>query len=155
MKVVLQRVKRASVMVNGKVTGQIEKGIVALIGVAPDDDETVLRAVAEKMTGLRIFEDDEGKMNLSLNSVNGKILAISQFTLFADCRKGKRPSFSGAAGGQIAKSMYEKFVSICDELSGKKTETGVFGEDMIIDLTADGPVTIILNSDELNISGRQ
>ena len=154
MKVVLQRVKRASVTANGKVTGQIEKGIVALIGVAPDDDETVLRAVAEKMIGLRIFEDDEGKMNLSLDSVNGKILAISQFTLFADCRKGKRPSFSGAAGGQIAKLMYEKFVSICDELLGEKTERGVFGADMIIDLVADGPVTIILDSDELNISGR-
>ena len=150
MKVVLQRVKRASVMVNGKVTGQIEKGIVALIGVAPDDDETVLRTVAEKMIGLRIFEDDEGKMNLSLDSVNGKILAISQFTLFADCRKGKRPSFSGAAGGQIAKSMYEKFVSICDELLGKKTETGVFGADMTVEIIGDGPVTIILDSDMLN-----
>ena len=154
MRIVIQRVKNAKVSAEGKVTGQIEQGILALIGVAPNDDEAVLRAVADKMIGLRIFEDGEGKMNLSLKDIDGKILAVSQFTLFADCRKGKRPSFSGAAGGEIAKLMYEKFVLICDELLEKKTETGVFGADMSIDLTADGPVTIILDSNEINIPGR-
>ena len=151
MKVVLQRVKRASVEVEGKVTGSIEKGVAALIGIAPDDDEAILKTVAEKMVGLRIFEDEEGKMNLSLKQAGGRLLAVSQFTLYADCRKGKRPSFSGAAGGQIAKSLYERFVEICSELLEDKVETGVFGADMTVGIIGDGPVTIILDSNELNI----
>ena len=151
MKVVLQRVKRASVEADGKVTGRIEKGAAALVGIAQGDDEAVLKTVAEKLVGLRIFEDDEGKMNLSLNQVGGRLLVVSQFTLYADCRKGKRPSFSGAAGGQIAKSLYDRFVEICSELLGDKVETGVFGADMTVEIIGDGPVTIILDSDELNI----
>lgn len=151
MKVVLQRVKRASVEVEGKITGNIEKGVVALIGIAPDDDEAILKTVAEKMVGLRIFEDEEGKMNLSLKQAGGRLLAVSQFTLYADCRKGKRPSFSGAAGGQIAKFLYERFVEICSELLEDKVETGVFGADMTVEIIGDGPVTIILDSNELNI----
>ncbi len=151
MRVVIQRVKWAKVSAQGRVTGEIEKGIMALVGIAPEDDVPELKAVAEKMIGLRIFEDEEGKMNLSLSDVDGGLLAISQFTLYADCRKGKRPSFSGAAGGQIAKLRYEQFVGICDEITGKKTETGEFGADMQVELLNDGPVTIIIDSDNLSI----
>ena len=151
MKVVLQRVTKASVEVDGVITGQIDKGIMALVGIAPDDNEAVLRTVAEKMTGLRIFTDNEDKMNLSLTDVGGRLLAVSQFTLYADCKKGRRPSFTGAAGGQIAKDLYDRFVDICQEILGDKVETGIFGADMKVSLVNDGPVTIILDSDELAI----
>lgn len=151
MRVIIQRVSEASCTVDGVVTGKIGKGLVALIGIAPEDNEPVLRTVAEKMMGLRIFSDSEDKMNLSLLDVEGELLAVSQFTLYADVRKGKRPSFSGAANGQIAKSMYEDFVRICEEIGGKPVQCGIFGADMKISLVNDGPVTITIDSDELNI----
>jgi len=151
MKVVIQRVKRASVTVDGEVTGAINQGLLVLVGIAPEDNEAVLRTVAEKVCGLRIFEDDDEKMNLSLKDVGGRMLAVSQFTLYGDCRKGKRPSFSGAANGQIAKELYERFVEICEELLEDKVETGIFAADMAVELINDGPVTIIIDSNDLAI----
>ncbi|MDP4118478.1 MAG: D-aminoacyl-tRNA deacylase [Bacillota bacterium] len=151
MKAVIQRVSHASVSVDGNIAGKIEKGMAVLVGISSGDTENELRAVAEKMVGLRIFSDEDDKMNLSLKEVGGKLMVISQFTLYADCRKGRRPSFVNAAGGEFAKIMYEKFVEICEELMGDKVETGIFGADMKVELLNDGPVTIILNSDELNI----
>lgn len=151
MRIVIQRVTRASVTVEGKITGEIGKGLLVLTGFAPEDDENVLRKVAEKIVGMRIFEDEDEKMNLSLKDVGGRLLAVSQFTLYGDCKKGKRPNFSGAASGQIAKELYERFILICEELTGDKVETGIFGADMAVDLLNDGPVTIIIDSDDLAI----
>ncbi len=151
MKVVIQRVKHASVTVEGKITGAIEQGFLVLVGIAPQDDEAVLRTVAEKVCGLRIFEDSEGKMNLALKDIGGRMLAVSQFTLYGDCRKGKRPSFSGAAGGQIAKELYERFVEICENILEDRVETGIFAADMAVELLNDGPVTIIIDSEDLSI----
>lgn len=153
MRVVLQRVAHAGVKVDGKVTGAIENGLLVLAGIAPEDNEAVLRTVAEKIVGLRIFEDSEGKMNLSVKDVNGRMLVISQFTLYADCKKGRRPSFTNAAGGQIAKELYERFVAICEELMESGVETGVFGADMKVELLNDGPVTIVIDSADLAIKG--
>ncbi len=151
MRVVLQRVTGASVTVDNKVTGAIKNGLLVLVGIAPEDDEAVLRTVAEKVVGLRIFEDNEEKMNLSVKDVGGRILAVSQFTLYADCKKGKRPSFSAAAGGEFAKKMYERFVEICEELMEDKVETGIFAADMKVELLNDGPVTIFIDSSDLAI----
>ncbi|MBQ3053537.1 MAG: D-tyrosyl-tRNA(Tyr) deacylase [Clostridia bacterium] len=151
MRVVIQRVNSASVSIDGKLYSSIEKGILALIGISPEDDESVLRTVAEKMLSLRIFTDQEDKMNLSLSDVGGKLLAVSQFTLYADCRKGRRPSFTDAAGGEIAEKLYNRFIEICEEILGQKPMTGEFGADMKISLENDGPVTIILDSKDLNI----
>lgn len=153
MRVVLQRVAHAGVKVDGKVTGAIENGLLVLAGIAPEDNEAVLRTVAEKIVGLRIFEDSEGKMNLSVKDVNGRMLVISQFTLYADCKKGRRPSFTNAAGGQIAKELYERFVAICEELMESRVETGVFGADMKVELLNDGPVSIVIDSADLAIKG--
>lgn len=149
MKIVIQRVKYASVTIDGVVNGKIDKGIMALVGFKEGDDESLLKPMAEKMTGLRIFEDEDERMNLSLADVNGEILAISQFTLYADCKKGKRPSFIGALKPDLANDLYNKFVDLCDSLTGKKTQTGIFGADMKVELLNDGPVTIILDSDEI------
>ena len=149
MRIVIQRVKYASVTVDGNITGKIDSGIMALIGFKEGDEESLLKPMAEKMTGLRIFEDENERMNLSLADVGGDILAISQFTLYADCRKGKRPSFTDALKPDKANEFYEKFVKICEDLTGKKIETGIFGADMKVELLNDGPVTIILDSDEI------
>lgn len=149
MKIVIQRVKYASVTIEGKVHGKIDGGIMALIGFKEGDEESLLKPMAEKMTGLRIFEDENERMNLSLSDVGGDILAISQFTLYADCRKGKRPSFTDALNPDKANEFYEKFVKICEDLTGRKIETGIFGADMKVELLNDGPVTIILDSDEI------
>ena len=149
MRIVIQRVKYASVTIDGKVNGKIDKGIMALIGFKEGDDESLLKPMAEKMTGLRIFEDEDERMNLALSDVGGEILAISQFTLYADCKKGKRPSFIGALKPDAANDLYNKFVGLCDALTGKKTQTGIFGADMKVELLNDGPVTIILDSDEI------
>ena len=149
MKIVIQRVKYASVTIDGKVHGKIDGGIMALIGFKEGDEESLLKPMAEKMTGLRIFEDENERMNLSLSDVGGDILAISQFTLYADCRKGKRPSFTDALKPDKANELYEKFVKICEDLTGRKIETGIFGADMKVELLNDGPVTIILDSDEI------
>ncbi len=149
MRIVLQRVKYASVKVDGNITGQIGKGFMVLVGFEENDIESYIRPMAEKMTGLRVFEDENEKMNLALSDVGGDILAISQFTLYADCKKGRRPSFVGAMNPAKAEEFYAKFVKICEEITGKKVQTGIFGADMKVELLNDGPVTIILDSDEI------
>ena len=149
MRLVIQRVKYASVTIDGNVHGKIDKGFMVLVGFKEGDEESYIKPMAEKMTGLRIFEDENEKMNLSLSDVGGDILAISQFTLYADCKKGRRPSFVEAMNPQKADEFYNKFVKICEDITGKKVETGIFGADMKVELLNDGPVTIILDSDEI------
>lgn len=148
MRVVLQRVKYAQVKVNDACIGKIEKGFMLLVGITQEDTLETIQKVAKKCAGLRIFEDEEGKMNLSLEDVQGDILSISQFTLYADCKKGRRPSFVKAAKGEQANALYEAFN---EELRtyGIHVETGEFGADMKVELLNDGPVTILLDSDEL------
>ena len=148
MRVVVQRCSRASVTADGVLTGSIDKGFMLLIGFTHDDTIEEIKLLAKKVIGLRIFEDEFGKINKSLSDVNGAILAISQFTLYADCKKGNRPSFTTAMAFDKANDMYLKF---CDSLkeSGIRVEMGVFGADMKIDFVNDGPVTIILDSDSL------
>ncbi|QWC21807.1 D-tyrosyl-tRNA(Tyr) deacylase [Bacillus haikouensis] len=145
MKVVLQRSKEASVTVGGEVAGQIEKGFVLLVGITHGDTEEDARYLADKIVNLRVFEDESGKMNHSLLDVEGEILSISQFTLYGDCRKGRRPNFMEAAKPDHALPLYEYFNKVLKE-KGVKVETGVFGEMMDVKLTNDGPVTLILES---------
>ncbi len=148
MKAVLQRVTHARVTIDGEVSGEIGTGLLILLGVGPDDTEAHAQYLARKCVGMRIFSDADDKMNLSLADVSGKILAVSQFTLFADCRKGKRPNFTGAAKPDQANALYEYFVQCCREL-GAETQTGAFGADMQVELVNDGPVTILLDTDEM------
>ena len=148
MRVVLQRVKHASVHVDGRETGSIGQGFLILLGVSDEDDETIADKMADKICRLRIFGDENGKTNRSLQDVGGEILVVSQFTLYADCRKGKRPNFIKAAKGEQANELYEYFVSCCRGL-GIETQTGAFGADMKVELLNDGPVTIPLDTDEL------
>lgn len=145
MKIVLQRSKQASVAVDGEVTGRIESGLVLLVGITHDDTDKDAAWLAEKIINLRIFEDENGKMNESLLDRGGSILSISQFTLYGDCKKGRRPNFMAAAGGEQANILYEQFN---DQLRGKgvHVETGVFGAMMDVSLVNDGPVTLILDS---------
>lgn len=145
MRAVVQRVDRASVRVDNKVVGQVDKGLMVLFGVAPDDTDKDLNYIVDKVAGLRIFEDDQDKMNLSVQDVGGSILAVSQFTLYGDCRKGKRPSFDGAAKPELANSYYEKFVAALRD-KGIKVETGVFRAHMLVELVNNGPVTMLLDS---------
>jgi len=149
MRILIQRVKKASVTVDGTITGKIEKGILALVGFKEGDDESIIKPMAEKMTGLRIFEDENEKMNLSLSDAGGDILIVSQFTLYADCKKGRRPSFTEALNPNKAEDYYNKFVKVCEDITGKKVQTGIFGADMKVELLNDGPVTVILDSDEI------
>lgn len=148
MKIVVQRVKEAACTVDGVVTGKINKGFLLFIGYRNDDTIQIEEKMLKKVLGLRIFEDEAGKMNKSLSDVNGEILAISQFTLYADCKHGNRPSFTEAMKYDIANLRYLDF---CDKLAatGINVEKGVFGADMKISLINDGPVTIILDSDNL------
>ena len=148
MRAVVQRVSRASVKVNGEFTGKIEVGLLALLGVAQEDAESDAGYLAEKVAGLRIFEDEEGKMNRSVLDVGGAVLAVSQFTLLGDVRKGKRPSFDAAARPQRAKELYEYFVDRIRAL-GLRCETGRFQEMMEVELVNQGPVTILLDSTKL------
>lgn len=145
MRVVVQRSKEASVTVEGKITGQISKGLVLLVGVTHDDTSSDVEFVAEKVVNLRIFEDENQKMNHSLLDVEGEILSVSQFTLYGDCRKGRRPNFMDAARPERALEIYELFNAALRN-KGIKVETGVFGAMMDVSLTNDGPVTLIIES---------
>ena len=148
MRAVLTRVTSASVTIDGQVVGIIGKGFLILLGVGPNDTEAECRYLAEKALGLRIFEDENGKMNLGLDSVDGEVLVVSQFTLYGNCRKGRRPSFTDAAGPELGNALYEKFLSICEEL-GYPPQHGRFGADMQVASVNDGPVTLILDTDQL------
>lgn len=148
MRFVIQRVTRASVTIEGNIAGEIGKGYLVLIGVAESDTKEIADKMIRKMLGLRIFEDENGKTNISLDDVDGGLLLVSQFTLYADCKKGNRPSFVKAGRPDVAKEMYEYIVSKCQE-QVEKVETGSFGADMKVELLNDGPFTILLDSDEL------
>ncbi len=147
MKVVVQRVSEASVTIDGQIHGKIDKGFLLLVGIQDSDSEEVVRKMADKIARMRIFVDENDKMNLSLSQVNGDILSISQFTLYADCKKGNRPSFSLAGKPEHAKKMYLYFNEYLRSL-GIRVEEGIFGADMKVRLLNDGPVTIILDSNE-------
>ena len=148
MRVVLQRVREASVTVDGSVVGKIGSGLLILAGIGAEDNDSSLKAMAEKIVNLRIFEDEVGKMNLSVLDVGGAILAVSQFTLFADCRKGRRPNFMNAAPPDMAAKLFARFVDVLKAL-GPVVETGVFQAMMDVKLNNWGPVTIVLDSAEL------
>lgn len=145
MRAVIQRVSQASVTVEGEIVGQIETGLMVLLGVAQGDTEADVRWMAEKLVGLRVFEDNEGKMNLSLLDRGGAMLVVSQFTLLGDCRKGRRPSFVHAADPELANKLYERFVAIVRE-AGVPVETGRFRTEMKVALTNEGPVTLVIES---------
>lgn len=148
MRVILQRVTHASVKIDGNIHGEIQQGFLALVGITHEDTKEVIDKVAKKCAELRVFEDEKGKMNLGLADINGAILSISQFTLYADCKKGRRPSFDQAAKPELAKPLYEYFNEQL-QMRGIHVETGIFGADMKVELLNDGPVTIILDSAEL------
>ena len=148
MRAVVQRVTRSSVAVEGEIKGAIEKGLTVLLGVEDGDTMADVTYLADKIVQLRIFEDLEGKMNLSLKDINGQMLAISQFTLLGDCRRGRRPSFSSAARPEEANALYESFVKEVRNFD-VVCETGVFQADMKVDILNDGPVTLILDSKKL------
>ena len=148
MRFVIQRVTEASVMVDGQVLGEIGKGFLVLIGVGKDDTTKEADRLVKKMTGLRIFEDENGKTNLSLDQVGGELLLISQFTLYANCKKGNRPSFIEAGKPDMAEKMYEYIISRCKE-QVTVVERGKFGADMKVSLVNDGPFTIVLDSEKL------
>jgi len=153
MKAVVTRVSSASVTIDGAVNGSIGRGFLILLGVGPDDTPKHGRKLAEKILGLRVFEDENGKMNLGLADIGGSVLVVSQFTLYGDCRKGRRPSFVGAAPPEIAIPLYEQFLADCEEL-GFPPQHGEFGADMKVESLNDGPVTLILDSNELMESRR-
>ncbi len=149
MRVVIQRCSRAQVRINNKVVGAIDRGFLLLVGITDGDSTAEADLLAKKVAQMRVFEDSEGKMNLGLNEVNGAILSISQFTLYADCKKGNRPSFIRAARPETASPLYDYFNQRMREQYGLHVETGCFGADMKVDFINDGPVTIILDSAEL------
>lgn len=144
MKLVIQRVKSASVSIDGRVYNAIQQGLLLLVGVGPEDGQEDLDYAVRKIVNMRIFSDDEGKMNLSVKDIQGEILSVSQFTLFADTKKGNRPAFTGAAKPDMAEAFYQEFnQELAKEVS---VEAGVFGADMQVELVNDGPVTIILDT---------
>lgn len=148
MKFVIQRVTHASVEVNQAVIGAIQKGFLVLIGICENDTEEIADKLIKKLIGLRIFEDENGKTNLALKDVNGELLLVSQFTLYADCKKGNRPSFTKAGNPKLANELYEYIIDACKK-EVPVVETGEFGADMKISLLNDGPFTIILDSSEI------
>ncbi len=145
MRLVLQRVKSGRVRVAGQAIAEIGGGLVILVGVGPGDGEQQAALLAEKVANLRIFEDEQGKMNLSLKEVKGEAIVVSQFTLYADTRKGRRPSFTGAALPEVARPLVDRFASLLREL-GVLTQTGEFGAHMLVEIQNDGPVTILLEA---------
>ncbi|MGL4642285.1 MAG: D-aminoacyl-tRNA deacylase [Cetobacterium sp.] len=145
MRAVIQRVKHASVTVDNEITGKINHGFLVLLGVTHADTEKEVDWLAKKITDLRVFNDAEDKMNLGLKDVDGELLVISQFTLYGNCIKGRRPAFIDAAKPDMANELYEKFLQKCKDL-GFKTEAGVFGADMKVELLNDGPVTLIIDT---------
>ncbi len=149
MRFVIQRVQHAEVKVDGESTGKIDKGFLVLIGVAETDTKEIADKMIKKLLGLRIFEDAQGKTNLDLHAVNGELLLVSQFTLYADCRKGNRPSFIKAGNPELANDLYKYIISKCRE-SIPKVEKGIFGADMKVTLLNDGPFTILLDSEEIS-----
>lgn len=148
MRAVLTRVKSASVTIEGRVAGQIGQGFLILLGVTHEDTEAQAIKLADKLTGLRIFEDETGKMNQGLESVDGQILVVSQFTLYGNCKKGRRPDFLAAARPEVAIPLYEKFVQLIRD-KGIHVETGEFGAEMLVESVNDGPVTLIVDTDQL------
>ena len=154
MRAIVTRVKSASVEIDGQIVGQIGQGFLILLGVGPDDTEKECRYLAEKILGLRVFEDENEKMNLGLESVNGQVLVVSQFTLYGNCRKGRRPSFAEAAPPALGEELYERFLQICEEL-GYPPQHGQFGADMQVASVNDGPVTLILDTDQLMYEPRR
>lgn len=148
MRAVLTRVKYASVTIDGQTVGKIGPGFLILLGVGPADTEKECRLLAEKALGLRVFEDENGKMNLGLEQVGGQVLVVSQFTLYGNCRKGRRPSFAEAAPPELGEAMYERFLEFCGEL-GYPPQHGRFGADMKVESLNDGPVTLLLDTDQL------
>jgi len=154
MRAVLTRVRSASVTVDGQVVGKIGRGFLILLGVVPNDTEKECRYLAEKALGMRIFTDENDKMNLGLEAVGGEVLVVSQFTLYGNCRKGRRPSFVDAAPPELGNALYEKFLAICEEL-GYPPQHGIFGAHMQVESVNDGPVTLILDTDQLMDSPRR
>ena len=148
MRAVLTRVKHASVTIDGKVHGQIGEGFLILLGITHEDTEAQAVKLADKLTSLRIFEDENGKMNRGLDEVKGELLIVSQFTLYANCKKGRRPEFLAAARPEVAIPLYEKFVELC-RAKGFHTETGEFGAYMQVDSLNDGPLTLVVDTDQL------
>ena len=148
MRFVIQRVTHASVKVDGNITGEINKGFLVLIGVEESDTKDIADKMIKKLIGMRIFEDENGKTNLSLSAVDGSLLLVSQFTLYADCKKGNRPSFTRAGNPTMAENMYEYIISECRK-NDVKVQVGVFGADMKVELLNDGPFTVILDSSEI------
>lgn len=148
MKFVIQRVNHASVTVDNEVIGKINKGFLVLMGACNDDNEAIADKMVKKLIGLRIFDDADGKTNLALKDVDGSLLIVSQFTLYADCKKGNRPSFINAGSPEHANKLYEYVVEQCKK-EVPIVETGSFGAEMTVDLSNDGPFTIILDSDEI------
>jgi len=148
MRAVLTRVKSASVAIDGETVGKIGQGFLILLGVGPEDTEKQCRYLAEKALGLRVFEDENGKMNLGLADVGGEVLVVSQFTLYGNCRKGRRPSFTDAANPELGNRLYEQFLRDCEAL-GFPPQHGRFGAEMKVESINDGPVTLILDTDQL------
>lgn len=149
MRVVIQRVVRGSVTIEEKMVGEIGKGYVILLGVCDEDDEAEVDRFVDKIFGLRIFEDENGKTNKSIEDIDGEILVVSQFTLYADCRKGRRPSFTKAGVPDHAKALYEYFLKVCEKRA-RKVAHGEFGADMKVEIINDGPFTIVLDSSDFS-----
>lgn len=148
MKIVLQRVERAKVTIDDNINGEIGKGYLIFLGIGKNDTDEIAKRMVDKIKKLRIFEDDDGKTNLSISDVDGKVMVVSQFTLYANCKKGNRPSFIEAAPPAMAEELYKKFIDVCIDAFGD-VQHGEFGADMKIELLNDGPFTLVLDSDEL------
>ncbi len=148
MRAVVQRVRHASVKVDGEITGRIDRGLLVLVGAAHEDTNADANALARKIAGLRIFRDETGKMNLDVRQIGGAVLAVSQFTLFGDCRKGRRPSFMSAAHPDLARPLFDRYVEATRALE-LRCETGIFGAMMDVELANDGPVTMLIDTTKL------